>query len=263
MVGLADGELSERDLDDLSFALATREELTGLGWDDAMARAARLRDEAPLFPEARARMVRRVGRRDERKLLLSLVARLLRAPLPEAEAAFLDRIAEDLEIPESERAPLFEPWTALDPLSTGWVRCRFNDPASSFEGSLFDAMADAADDVELGLLTFKLAATRVLIDSQEGASLAAVGERVVVGGGQRLRVDALIATRDRRWITRVLARGEALHARELSLWPSLVERLDPSAGLWFAYAESMSPRDVAALETLPAERVSLSRLPVW
>ena len=256
MAGLADGVLDQRDVDRLARAIETRDELQGLSWNDVLGRARQLEDHAPLFASGRARVAASLDDPKARRFALSMTAQYLGSPLSDGETQLLAAVAQDFDIPEEERQALLAPWAELDPFATGYVRCAFNDPDRVHLGGLFDSIANVETDVELGLLLYKLSATRaamtVLSDDSE---IGALGEVIEVEEGP-FRVDAFIEA-ERGWISRFVARGEALHRKEHEILAALLEQLDPAVGLLVGFAERLSPPDQAFLDGLDRRRTRL------
>lgn len=260
MVCVADGDLSERDLDRVARAMQTRDELRGLSWEEVVVRASIIEMEAPSFQETRGRIVAGLSKPDDRRFAVTMAVGLLGDALTEPERDLLNNVCADLDIEPEERDRLLAPWSEADPLTTGYVRCGYNDPAAARKTTVFDAMAHAENDIELALLTFKLCATRALLTYfDDDATLQALGELIEIKQG-RFRVDAFVSRGQRNLLGRFLARGEAMHAKELKLLPHLIENTDPSVSVLIGHADGLSPRDEWALAKLDPARVEVIAL---
>lgn len=260
MAGLADGELGQRDLDRIARAIELREELQGQAWEEIAERGEVIAKDAPAFADTRERIAFTLQDPESRRFAISLAVRFLGTPISKVEHNLLVSIADDFEIPEAERAQLLAPWDDVDPKALGYVRSRYNDPAVAKDETLFEAMASSGTDTELGLLTFKLSATRAAMTMlSEETELLAVGDLLELAEG-RFRVDAFLRAGEQNWLARFLAAGEALHPKEHAILPAVLHHLDPSVKLFIGCAESMPPMDTAALEQLDSSRLLVERL---
>jgi hypothetical protein len=252
MAGLADGALSLIDQDRIARAIHNQAELQGFDWDDLVDRVEIIENDAPLFSETRARLVRDLDDPEARRFALSLTSRFLGAPLGQVELALLSALADAFEVPVREREALLAPWTEADPFQLGYVRCAFNNPEAPRRQTLFEAMERTESDSELALLTFKLTAARVAMTKlSEHAELIALGELIDLGG-ESFRVDALLQSEERSFLARFLSKGEAMYPREREMLESLVDRLNPGASLLIGHAEpTLAPPDEAAVRKLP------------
>jgi hypothetical protein len=260
MSAYADGEASRTDFDRIARAIETHEELKGFDWDEVRARAARIKDDGPLFFDTRERLAKDLADPELRRFGLGLAARFCGTQLGQEEQALLHQLAESFDIAEEDRGEILQPWTDADPFRMGYLRCSFNDPDATQQPTWVEALAKAEGLDELALLTFKATAARAAMSRlSEEAELVSVGEVVEIAGG-KLRVDAYLRDKERSFLARFLAKDEALYPREHDLLPNLLERMDSSVSIYIGYAETLAPPDQSALALLEPERLLLQKL---
>lgn len=253
MAVLADGMISQTELDGIAKTLNTYDEFDGLQWDWVMHRAQELREDAPLFFDTREALVQELTDPRLRVLGLTLAAQIVSAerPLEEEERALLDSLGQAFEIPEPEREVLLSRPSELA-RDIGFFRGPFNDPTQETPKQLFDAIANSADAPELRALMYKLGAIRKVMDNHlEGeASILGLGETMKMGP-LHFRVDALIELEKTRYLLRCLADGEALHPEEHKLLRLVVnQRMAENAMMWVVHQGVLSPADESMLEGL-------------
>lgn len=260
MAAMADGVISQADLDRVARAIETESALSGVDWDRVRERVPAIEDDAPLFSETRARVAAQLKSKELQALGLELAAQFLGEPLEEEEKALLRSLAEGFQLDHETTEDLIVPWRKVDPLQSGYRRCRFNDPEGSPQLTLFQAVSDATDDEELALLTFKLAAARAAMTAlSESAELVSVGESIELGD-EVFRVDALIRVAGQSFIARFLDEDEAMYPKEHALMPRVLEHMDSSASIYIGYAGALAPPDEGALQLLDATRVRSQKL---
>ncbi len=262
MVGLADGELGQRDLDRIARAIELREELQGQEWSEIAVRGRAIAKDRPDFADTRERIAFTLQDQENRRFALSMAVRFLGTPVSPQEQRLLENLADDFELAAEERVELLRPWDDTDPRTRGYVRSRYNDPAIVREESIFEAMASSGTETELSLITFKLTATRAAMNLlSEETELVSVGDLLEIEAG-RFRVDAFLQAGDQHWLARFLADGEALHPSEHELLPAVLDNLDPSVKIFIGCAHSLPPMDAEALDTLDSTRLLVERLEV-
>ncbi len=260
MASMADGVVSQGDLDRIARAIETESALSGIEWDRVQERIPGIEEDAPLFSETRARVARTLRSAQLQALGLQLAAEFFGEPLADEEKALLRSLAEAFEFDDDTTEDLIVPWRKIDPLQSGYRRCRFNDPEGNKHLSLAEALADASDDEELGLLSFKLAAARAALTSlPEGAELVSVGESVEIGE-DLFRVDALIRQGEQSFVARFLDENEAMYPREHALLPEVLERMESTVSIYVGFAGALAPPDEGALQLLDPARVRTQKL---
>lgn len=260
MAAMADGVISQADLDRVARAIETESALSGLDWDRVRDRVPSIEEDAPLFSETRARVTRTLKSRELQSLGLELAAQFLGEPLEDEEKALLRSLAEAFDLDHETTEDLIVPWRKIDPLQAGYRRCRWNDPEGNPGLNLFQAVADSTDDEELALLSFKLAAARAAMTAlSETAELVSVGESITLGD-EVFRVDALIRVQGQSYIARFLDENEAMYPREHDLLPRVLEHMESSASIYVGYAGALAPPDEGALQLLDATRVRSQKL---
>lgn len=260
MTAHADGEVTRVDLDRLARAIEQHPELSGVDWDDVLGREEVVREDGPLFSETRARVARELGDPTLRRFGLTLAAQCASTPLTVEERALLVTMADAFAIAESEREAILSPWTHADPQRSGYLRPAYSDPRARDRPTWAEALARAETDEELAILLWKGTATRtVMARLSEDTELLSMGE-VLEARGTSLRVDALLRAGDTTWMTRFLARGEAMFPEEHDLWPDVLERMESSVSLYIGYAERLPPPDQAALRRLNPARLVIEKV---
>lgn len=260
MAAMADGVISQGDLDRVARAIETESALSGIDWDRVRERVPAVEEDAPLFSETRARVTASLKSKDLQSLGLELAAQFLGEPLEDEEKALLRSLAEGFDLDHETTEDLIVPWRKIDPLQAGYRRCRWSDPEGDPGLSLFQAVADATDDEELALLSFKLAATRAAMTAlSDAAELVSVGETISLGA-EVFRVDALIRVQGQSFVARFLDENEAMYPREHDLMPRVLEHMDSSASIYVGYAGALAPPDEGALQLLDATRVRTQKL---
>ncbi|MEM7674824.1 MAG: TerB family tellurite resistance protein [Myxococcota bacterium] len=260
MASLADGRLTEPEIDALSWAVAHRPELAGLQWNWLVERAAELGEDAPLFADVRKHLSGEVTDPKDRRLALTLANRVASAdhPLVDEEEALLRSLAEAFEISEAEQAELLRPAPPGAAAFT-WRRTRFADPKEP-PLRYFDALAQAREPGEARVLIHRLHAARTLWDGRfKGGQLESLGHSVAVDD-QHFMFDAVFDHQDRTIWVRTLATGESLYPRERKLLPKAAARRPRAADVLITHSGPLSPADRTlfdAHESLSVMRLAL------
>ncbi|MEO1230357.1 MAG: hypothetical protein AAFZ18_15750 [Myxococcota bacterium] len=233
--------------DRLGRALA-RPPFAGPTWAEVEAVASRLADEAPLFTEARDRVEAKLRAHAHAEAAIALAARLVGDQAADADFLLAD-VAERLEVELPDARP---------PLP-GFERARFDDPGDP-DDLPFETALGLAESGERRLLMHKLVATRhVLARLGAWARVAELGRRLP-HEGLVLRADAVLESDRGRHLCRFLAPGEALHATERRVLPSLVASLRPDERWLLAHGQPLSPVDETFLATLPEDTTEIIEL---
>ena len=247
MAVLADGRLTEREVDALSWAVAHRAELSGLEWEWLVNRAGELQEDAPLFSDLRARLASTVTDPKDRRVALTLANRVAGAdgPLANEEEGLLRSLAEAFEIGEAEQLELLRPAPPGAPAFT-WRRPQYADPSVE-PISFFDALAQARDAGETRIMIHRLHAIRALWDTRfTGGTLKAIGF-AVPAGSHHVRIDGVIEHQTQTIWVRTLATGESLYARERKLLPRVLSARAKDVQVLIAHSGPLSPADQALL----------------
>ncbi|MEO1335145.1 MAG: TerB family tellurite resistance protein [Myxococcota bacterium] len=248
MASLADGRLTEPEIDALSWAVAHRSELAGLEWNWLVERAGELGEDAPLFSDVRENLARMVTDPKDRRLALTLANRVASAdhPLVEEEEALLRSLAVAFEISEAEQAELLRPAPPGAAAFT-WRRTRFADPKAA-PLRFFDALAQARAPGEARVLIHRLHATRALWNGRfKDGRLDSLGHSVAVED-QHFMFDAVFEHQDRTTWVRTLATGESLYPRERKLLPKAAARRPRHGEVIITHSGPLSPADHALFE---------------
>ena len=248
MATLADGQLTEREVDSLSWAMAHRPELAGLDWDWLIQRAGDLAEDAPLFSDVRQRLAGSISDPKDRRLALTLANRVAGTggPLVEEEEAILRSLAEAFEIGEAEQTELFRPPAPGAPAFT-WRRSPYSDPTAP-DIAFFDALARTRDGGEARVLIHRLHALRTLWDTRfKSFTLSALGHRVAVDAAH-IRFDGVFETEKQTAWVRTLAVGEALFPKERRLLKALLEAPPRATEILVTYSGPLSPADKVLFE---------------
>ncbi len=252
MVTLADGRLSEREIDALSFAVAHRPELAGLDWDWLFTRADELAEDAPLFSDLREALPEAVTDATDRRLILTLANRVAGADgeVAEEEEALMRSVASAFGIGETEQAELLRPPPPGAPIFT-WRRVQYAFPQSP-PVLFFDALATAREPSEIRLLIHRLHAIRALWNqSYPGGEMIALGHAVPVGS-DHFRVDGVFRQAERTKWVRTLAAGESLFPEERTILPALLADRPPNTDVVIAHSGPLSPPDKVFFELTPS-----------
>ncbi len=258
MAVLADGRLTEGEVDALSWTMAHRPELAGLEWDWLILRASELAEDAPLFYDLRQRLTAAVTDPKDRRVALTLANRVAGAHgrLAEEEEALLRSLAQAFEIGEAEQAELLRAPPPGSPRFT-WRRTTYSDPLGP-PIPFFDALARTTDPGEARVLVHRLHAIRALWDTRfRDAKLTELGYRVEVEG-QHLRIDGVLQHQSRTVWLRTLATGEALYPRERKLLPKLLAERPKDTDLYITHSGPLSPADRSTLENRGINLVELT-----
>ncbi len=265
MVALADGDIGPDEWDRIGRAVRDFPDLQGLDWDEVVHAAEVLAEEAPLFFDARARVVEQLQDRPRQLLALSIAARVIGGsrPLTEEERVVLASLAVAFGIEDGDVEELVEQRSPLHPGTEdlGITRCAFNGPSAAPQ-DIWSALQQAQDD-ERRMLLFKLtAARRVMwtLTGEEPPSLIKLGE-LIGFGSERFRLDALIEYDARRLICRFLAPGEALHRSEHAVLQTILSRLPETAEVLVAHQGPLSPEDDSFLRERDPSRLRVLRIP--
>lgn len=265
MACLAQGELGPDVLDRVARALRDVPQLAQVDWDWVVQRAEELSVESPLFFDARASLVERLTDPEDQRTALALAARWVGGgrELSEEPRAVLGALASAFGIPELEMEALLSPSGVTDSADLGFVRSSLNDPESTSDQTLFEALRLADDDVQRRLLLFKLTAARRLVwtlsHDPVPPQIVKVGEPLRIDA-LRFRVDVVIVHDGRRHLTRLVAAGEALHRREHRLLRVLADRLPETARVLVAHEGRLSPEDESFIRGLDPGRLHTVQL---
>lgn len=262
LAGLNDEQLSNADLDQISYLILENELLETSTWIDVESRVSRIQSE-PRPVKNRLTEMANLFRKDEHKTMaLKLVTRMLFTSERERSIDFLDLVADEFKVEKASRADLLTPWASVDSGTKSFRRCAYNNPSAIRNESIFEAMAHAENEVELALLTYKLAATRnALVHLGPETVISALGETVELPSGV-LRVDAFLSGANHHWISRFLARGEAMHSEEFALLRELLNDLEENTKIFIGHAGKYSIRDFEKLRALDENRIQVTFISV-
>ena len=248
MAVLADGRLTEGEVDALSWTMAHRPELAGLEWDWLILRASEVAEDAPLFFDLRQHLAASVTDPKDRRVALTLANRVAGAhgPLAEEEQALLRSLAEAFGIGEAEQTELLRAPPPGSPRFT-WRRSSYSDPTAPAV-PFFDALARAADPGEARILIHRLHAIRALWDTRfRDGKLCQFGHRIEVDD-HHVRIDGVFLHNGRTAWLRTLATGEALYPRERKLLARLLAQRPKDTDLYVTHTGPLSPADRSTLE---------------
>lgn len=237
---IAEERLDGLGWDRLARALLDTPALAGIDWDWVTAEAQSLRNEAPLFSEARPRIAQALSGSALGPVALELATSLLHGGAHEDAFSMLGEVAERIGQPLPELADLPR---------AGLLRCAFDEPSSAVDVPFHVALG-AAGATERSLLLFKLRATRAALSSLGGdVRLKALGHKHPMGASL-LCADAELEGLGSYFICRFLARHEAMHPAEHGLWAERVAQLGLGAKLLVGHEGPASPADEAFLSSL-------------
>lgn len=266
MASLADGDMTPAEYDRVARALRDHPEFEGLEWDWVVHRSRELAEDAPLFFETRQALPSRLADPRARRRAIAIAARAMGAErnLADEARAVLGSVAATFGLSDGETEQLIQAWRndPQGPEAYGFVRSDFNDPVGPGAKDVAEALDGAEDDTQRRLLLFKLAAARHLqwqLRSEGPVEILRLGERLRFSEDV-FRVDALFERGGRRFLTRFLSSGEALHRREHPILRILADRLPETAVIVIAHVGGLSPEDASFLEGFDPERVWRLRL---
>jgi len=262
LAALSDENLSSTDLDQIAYLIQETKPLAESTWVEVENRVHRIQEGTSLKKEQFAQIAKVLTKDDHKRLGLKLVTRMLIDSDRSSSIDFLDYVADELQVNKGARADLLTPWANIDSGTRSFGRCAYNNPNAIRNESIFEAMAHAENEVELALLTYKLAATRnALVHLGPETIISALGETVELPSG-KLRIDAFLSGQNQHWISRFLARGEALHPKEFLLLRELLNDLEENTSIFIGHAGKCSIRDFEKLRAIDEQRVQIAFISV-